>query len=197
MVNLDALAVGDFCNIYGGFYDGDDYDLDYYTGEEKQASKADHTEGYYFAADLAQQLGFKVYRPKDLDGYYAENGRGMELQEDAFFTNPWTYENPAPANKQFIGPSPTTIGASDHAPFAIRGIPYIYFEATNWWAEGTDPNTAYLGYTETYDESIGEGGMIMNTDYDTLETMQKYFPDRAEKHYKLYSPLLSALLLVG
>ena len=195
MINLDALACGDFCNIYGGVY-GDDYDLDYYTGEETVEPKAEHAEGYDFAADMAERIGFQVYRPKDLDGYYASNGHGMELQEDAFFTNPWTYENPAPENMQFIGPSPSTIGASDHAPFAVRGIPYIYFEATNWWAKGTDPSTAYMGYTETYDESIGVGGQIMNTDYDTLDTLQRFFPSRAEQHYRLFSPLLSSLLLV-
>ena len=196
MVNLDALAVGDFCNIYGGVY-GDDYDFDYLTGEETvDQPKAEQLEGYYLAADTAEQLGFRVYRPKDLDGYYAKNGHGMEPQEDAFFTNPWTYESPAPANMNLMGPSPATIGASDHAPFAVRGIPYIYFEATNWWAEGTDPRTAYLGYTETYDESIGVGGQIMNTDYDTLDTLELCFPGRAEQHYRLFSPLLSSLLLV-
>ncbi len=195
MINLDALAFGDFCNIYGGVY-GSNYDLDYFTGNERVVPKAEQTEGYFFAADMAEQLGFKVYRPQDLDGYFAENGHGMELQEDAFFTNPWTYENPAPANMNLMGPSPATIGASDHAPFAVRGIPYIYFEATNWWAEGTDPRTAYLGYTETYDESIGVGGQIMNTDYDTLDTLELCFPGRAEQHYRLFSPLLSSLLLV-
>ena len=35
----------------------------------------------------------------------------------------------------------------------------------------------------------------MNTDYDTLENLNECFPGRAEKHYRLYSPLLSGLLL--
>lgn len=194
MINLDSIIFGDYCNIYGGVY-GDNYDLDYFTGDTVEA-KAEHLEGYDFAADLAEKIGFQVYRPKDLDGYYAANGHGMELQENAFFTNPWTYENPAPENQQLIGPSPCTFGVSDHAPFAVRGIPYIYFEATNWWAKGTDPNTAFMGYTETFDESIGDGGQIMNTEYDTLDTLRRYFPNRAEQHYRLYSPLLSSLLLV-
>ncbi len=197
MVNLDALAFGDFCNIYGGSY-GEDYDLDYFSadGEEAPQPEAERTEGYLFAADTAERLGFTVYRPEDLDGYYAKHGRGMEPEEGAFFTNPWTYAHPAPECMEFMGPSPTTIGASDHAPFAVLGIPYIYFEATNWWAGGEDSDLPYVGYIETYDLSLGEGGMFMNTDCDTLENLNALFPGRAEAHYRLYSPLLSALLLV-
>ena len=195
MINLDSLIFGDFCNIYGGSY-GDDYELSFYYGKTEAEPEVRLQEGYDFAADLAAQLGFKVYRVEDLDGYYAAHGHGMDLEEDAFFTNPWTYENPAPLNMKYLGPGPTTIGMSDHVVFAAIGIPYIYFEASNWWAEGTDPEASYTSYIETYDASIGKGGMIMNTEYDTPETLQKYFPDRPEKHYRLFSPLLSALLLV-
>ncbi len=198
MVNLDSLAFGDFCNLYGGVY-GDDYDVDYLAiveGEEIERPQPRQLEGYEFAADTAEQLGFRVYRPEDLDGYYAANGRGMEPEDGAFFTNPWTYAHPAPQNMEFMGPSPTVIGASDHAPFAVRGIPYICFEASNWWAEGGDDMTRYMGYTETGDASKGDGGQFMNTDYDTLENLRTLFPGRAEQHYRLFSPLLSALLLV-
>ena len=92
-------------------------------------------------------------------------------------------------------PSPAAFGASDHAPFAELGIPYIYFEATNWWAKGSDPWSAYTCYPETYDETLGDGGQFMNTRFDTLETLDRIFPGRAEQHYRQYSPLLSALLL--
>ncbi len=195
MINMDAFIFGDFCNIYGGIY-GDDYASSFSIGNSEEKPEVRNQEGYDFAAYQAELLGFKVYRPEDLDGYFAAHGHGMDVQDDAFFTNPWTNENPAPLNMEYIGPSPSTIPYSDHVPFAVRGIPYIYFEATNWWAEGPDPFYSYTGYVETYDESIGEGGMIMNTEYDTPETLQKYFPGRDEKHYRLYSPLLSSLLLV-
>ena len=198
MINLDALAFGDFCNIYGGVY-GDDYDADFIAvveGEDAPQPQPQQLEGYEFAADTAEQLGFRVYRPADLDGFYEANGRGMAPEDGAFFTNPWTYAHPAPQNMEFMGPSPTTISASDHAPFAARGIPYIYFGATNWWAGEADSDMPYMGYIETYDADKGEGGQFMNTDYDTLENLRALFPGRAEQHYRLYSPLLSALLLV-
>ena len=54
--------------------------------------------------------------------------------------------------------APATAGFSDHKAFAVRGIPYIYFEATNWWAKVSYQEYAYDGYTETYDTELGEGG---------------------------------------
>lgn len=194
MINIDAILFGDFCNIYGGAF-GSAYGpsgMFYIEGEALGEPYA--TEGYEFATDLAESLGFKVYRPADLDGYFADNGQGMD-PEEAFFTNPWTNANPAPVN--MMAPSPCAFCASDHAGFAARGIPYIYFEATNWWAEGNSEYLAYTGYPETYDATVGDGGMFMNTEYDTLDQLSSLFPGRAEQHMHMYSPLLSALLLAG
>ena len=194
MINLDALAFGDFCNIYGGVY-GDDYDSPFIElVEGEPLPEPDQLEGYSFATDVAEALGFKVYRTDDLDGYFEKNGKGMDVEDGAFFTNPWTNAHPAPMN--MLAPSPATYGGSDHAPFAVRGIPYIYFEATNWWAKGADESSAYISYVETYDASIGDGGKFMNRDCDTIENLNELFPGRAEQHYRMYSPLLSALLLV-
>ena len=61
---------------------------------------------------------------------------------------------------------------------------------------GESPELAYTGYIETEDASLGEGGMFMNTEYDTIEVLNRLFPGRAEQHYHLFSPLLSALILV-
>ena len=193
MINLDALLFGDFCNIYGGIY-GEDYISPFFAfDEDEPLPEPEQLDGYNFATETAEILGFKVYRTDDLDGVFEENGKGMEVEENAFFTNPWTNANPAPMNMN--APSPATFGASDHGSFAERGIPYIYFEATNWWAKGSDDYSAYTGYVETYDASLGDGGQFMNRDCDTLENLNALFPGRAEQHYRMYSPLLSALLL--
>lgn len=194
MVNIDALAFGDFCNLYGGVY-GDEYDAPYIVvAEEGEAlPEPEHVEGYAFAVDAARKLGFKVYTTEDLDGYFDANGEGMAPEDGAFFTNPWTNAHPAPM--YMVAPSPATINASDHVYFAVRGIPYIYFEATNWWAKGLEESFSYTGYVETYDETLGDGGAFMNTEYDTLENLNRLFPGRAEQHFRMYSPLLSALLL--
>ena len=194
MINVDAILFGDFCNIYGGLY-GDDYDQYSVTElDEDSFPEVRQTEGYEFAADTAESLGFKVYRTKDLDGCYAKNGKGMDLEKNAFFTNPWTKEHPAPHS--MLAPSPATIPASDHESFANLGIPYIYFEATNWWAGDPDDSYAYTGYIETYDTSLGDGGMFMNTEYDTMDNLNVLFPGRDEEHFHMYSKLLTALILV-
>lgn len=173
MINIDSIAFGDYCNIYGGI-----------TKDEK----VELTDGYELAMNRCEELGYKVYRTTDLDGYYAKNGKGPRLEENAVYTNPWTKKNPSPNGyKGFISPA---IGDwSDHKPFMDKDIPYIYFEATNWFAGD------YSGYYETNNIKLGENGTYMNTKYDTLKNLNKDFPERALSHFKLYSPILSSLMI--
>ncbi len=185
MINIDAIAFGDYCNIYGGCQDA----------ETKIISQL---EAYEYACQKAKELNYNVYGPEELDGYFAEHGSGPALDEKGLFTNPWTPENPAPENTvddRLLAYSPTTLPASDHVPFLLREIPYIYFEATNWYSASNYPEIAYIGYTDVGDPNVGDGGIIMNTEYDTLETMKKYYPGRSLEHFRLYSPFLSALIL--
>ncbi|MBE6028333.1 MAG: M28 family peptidase [Clostridiales bacterium] len=191
MVNIDSLAFGDYCNIYGGTYS----EMDMYS-DEPQTEAPPATEAYTFAADMAERLGFKVLRTEDLDGYYAAHGTGPEIEAGTLYTNPWTPQNPAPANSCAM--SPATLPASDHIFYMDRGIEYIYFEATNWFASAEDDEygLSYTGYLETYDTTLGDQGMFMNTEFDTWENLNGIFPGRAEAHFRLYSPLLSALILV-
>ncbi|MBQ1372173.1 MAG: M28 family peptidase [Oscillospiraceae bacterium] len=187
MVNLDAIAFGDYCNLYGG---------DPVNIKDERTTQDDRTEAYTFAADTAEMLGFRVLRTEDLDGYFEVHGSGPEIRADTLYTNPWTADHPSPAN--YSVPSPATLPASDHVGFAERDIAYIYFEATNWFAEGENDEveaTSYTGYVETYDSTLGVHGMFMNTEYDTWTNLNQFFPGRAEEHFRLYSPLLSALLL--
>lgn len=193
MINLDSLAFGDYCNIYGGSFGDSGMEI-----AVDQLEAPQDTEAYSFAADTAQNLGFNVMRTADLDGYFAEHGTGPDIRDNTLYTNPWTPENPAPANNSAM--SPATIPASDHIGYMDLGIEYIYFEATNWFAEsGNDEveGTSFTGYIETYDYSLGDHGMFMNTEYDTWKNLNEYFPGRAQKHFEIYSPLLSALLLVS
>ena len=104
----------------------------------------------------------------------------------SFKSNPWTWGNLSPENEDEVNPdyaSPSTGNWSDHAPFANKGITYLYFEATNW--EIPD----YTGYGETY-----MVGMIMNTENDNLAYIEHYFPNRPLNHLTKFSTLLNALL---
>lgn len=124
---------------------------------------------------------------KDAWPYYnaIEVAEGIGL---TFHTNPWTWENPAPGYDTPDYASPSTGDWSDHVGFAKRGIPYLYFEATNWYIPG--PYQEYDGYGETY-----LMGMLMNTKNDYLEYIEKYFPGRILHHITQFSALLNALVL--
>ncbi|MBR5969476.1 MAG: M20/M25/M40 family metallo-hydrolase [Lachnospiraceae bacterium] len=185
-INIDSVAFGDYCHLYGGV-----------------SSQADgsvtQTEAYDLAMQRAKALGFSVYDTAYLDGYFERTGAAPPTDDMGFFTNPWTREHPMPSvdtvYEDLAVFSPATVPYSDHHPFAELGIPYLYLEATNWFAKGTNPKLAYTGYYETADATLGEGGMFMNTEYDTEEVLEQLFPGRAQAHFKLYAPLLLSLLL--
>jgi alkaline phosphatase isozyme conversion protein len=78
-------------------------------------------------------------------------------------------------------------GTSDHFAFQQIGIPYAYFEATNWTLG--DRN----GYTQV-DPQFGESGEIWHTQYDNLEYLDKTFPGRVDAHLNLFVSVLQAIL---
>ncbi len=110
------------------------------------------------------------------------NSLGLSLK-----SNPWTWENPAPGFDEPDYASPSTGNWSDHKGFKAKGIPYVYFEATNWEIPG--PYDEYDGYGETY-----LIGMLMNTSNDYLSFIEKYFPGRIMQHFETFSKLLYALV---
>lgn len=182
MINMDSLAFGDYCNIYGGV-------TDFETG------KVSGTGAYKTAMKRAKTLGFHTWDTAKLDGYYAKNGHGPALDSIGLFTNPWTAKNPAPQNSVAYSPAQCA-NVSDHQAFVDKGIEYIYFEATNWYAMGKKPNSdSYTGYFETTDTSVGKNGMFMNTKYDTFENLDTLYPGRIVEHFNIYSILLSSLIV--
>lgn len=80
-------------------------------------------------------------------------------------------------------PAGTTGLWSDHAPFVKVGIPYGYFESTNWELGDMD------GYTQT--EKDGE---IWHTEKDTISYIEANYPGRMKDHLSTFSQVLSDLL---
>ena len=78
-------------------------------------------------------------------------------------------------------------GVSDHFAFQRIGIPFAYFEATNWTLGNQD------GYTQV-DPQYGEAGEIWHTQYDDLEYLDKTFPGRVDAHLNLFVSVLQAIL---
>lgn len=100
---------------------------------------------------------------------------------------PWTFERPAPGFSEPAYPSPSTGPWADYVAFRQRGIPYVYFEATNWDLPG--PKAQYDGRIET-----AEAGAIMHTPKDQLATVESLFPGRVLYHLQVYSTLLHTVL---
>ncbi|MBN2115964.1 MAG: M20/M25/M40 family metallo-hydrolase [Anaerolineales bacterium] len=84
-------------------------------------------------------------------------------------------------------PAGTTGDWSDHAPFMNAGIPYTYFEATDWALGDKD------GYSQVSTE-YGENGKIWHTKYDTLEYLNATFPGRLQERLNLFVTVLEAIL---
>jgi hypothetical protein len=84
-------------------------------------------------------------------------------------------------------PPGTTGDFSDHAPFKALGIPYTYFESTNWMLGDQD------GYTQVSPE-YGENGKIWHTSYDTLDYINTTFPGRIQERLNLFVVVLQGIL---
>jgi Zn-dependent M28 family amino/carboxypeptidase len=80
-------------------------------------------------------------------------------------------------------PAGTTGLWSDHAPFAGKGIPYAYFESTNWELEDLD------GYTQTEKD-----GAIWHTSKDTIQYIEENYPGRIQERLSTFSEVLRDLL---
>ena len=84
-------------------------------------------------------------------------------------------------------PPGTTGDWSDHVPFKSKGIPYVYFESTNWNLGAQD------GYTQV-DMEYGVNGEIWHTDHDTVEYIDSQFPNRVDERLGTFTHVLSTFL---
>ena len=80
----------------------------------------------------------------------------------------------------------TPCECSDYDAFVKAGIPFAYFEATNW-------NLSPDAMTQV-DPQYGVDGEIRHTEYDTIEYLDETFPGRIDEHLNLYVSLLYDLL---
>jgi hypothetical protein len=80
-------------------------------------------------------------------------------------------------------PDGSPCDCSDYAPFEKVGIPFAFFEATNYNLGEKN------GYTQT-DRKNGEQGKIWHTKYDNLTYIDQTFPGRIDEHLNLFVTLL-------
>lgn len=84
-------------------------------------------------------------------------------------------------------PAGTTGDWSDHAAFKNAGIPYMYFESTNWSLGDED------GYTQV-DPSLGADGEIWHTEFDTMDYINENFPDRITDRLTTFTTVTETIL---
>jgi hypothetical protein len=84
-------------------------------------------------------------------------------------------------------PAGTTGDWSDHAAFMEKGVPYIYFESTNWTLGVKD------GYTQV-DPKYGVDGEIWHTEFDNLEYLEENFPGRTALRLSTFSQVIQEFL---
>ncbi len=143
-------------------------------------TSGDYCTLYGGVADTASRT---VNQLEAFDLFY---GTGLRLGLD-IRVSPWTFDHPAPGTDTPKYPSPAAGPWGDFVDFAAVGIPYAYFEATNW--EIPDMNGYYGERTET-----AEAGTILHTDKDTLAFVEEPFPGRVLNHLQIYSLLLHTVL---
>ena len=85
-------------------------------------------------------------------------------------------------------PTPTKATASDQMPFANVGIPYIYWEASNWNGE------PYTNFYQTSNSAVNGGTIMHKAEYDNLTFIENTFGTRAYEHLQAYAKLLDYLL---
>ena len=90
-------------------------------------------------------------------------------------------------NVSLTYPDKNGIGSSDYVPFQAVGIPYVYFDTTNWTLGDKKGSTQV-------DAGFGENGVIRHTKYDTLAYLDANFPGRVDQHLNLFVSVLSNLL---
>ena len=79
------------------------------------------------------------------------------------------------------------IGSSDYVPFQAAGIPYVYFNSTDW-------NLGDKKGATQVDAKYGENGVIRHTKYDTLDYLNASFPGRVEQRLDVFISVLYNLL---
>ncbi len=84
-------------------------------------------------------------------------------------------------------PDGSPCDCSDYSAFQKAGIPFAYFEATDWTLGDQD------GWTQV-DPKFGKQGEIWNTKYDYLDYINQNFPGRVEQHLNLFVKLIYGAL---
>ncbi len=85
-------------------------------------------------------------------------------------------------------PTPTKNDGSDQTAFNAAGIPYVYFEASNW--NGGN----YTNFYQTSNALVENGKIMHVAEYDNTTFLNATFPGRVQEHLTAYSRLVYEML---
>lgn len=85
--------------------------------------------------------------------------------------------------KELDDPDGTPCDCADYGPFQAAGIPFAFFEATNWNLGKKDGETQVS-------LQFGKRGVIRHTQYDNLGYIDATFPGRIDQRLNLFVTLL-------
>ena len=98
----------------------------------------------------------------------------------------WNFDLEGRTAAELNNPDGSPCECADYDAFESAGIPFAYFEATNW-------DLAPDAMTQV-DLRYGDRGKIRHTEYDTIEYIDATFPGRIDHHLNLFVTLLVDLL---
>jgi alkaline phosphatase isozyme conversion protein len=151
---------------------------------------------YFYLNQMSQEEFENVIGMVDLDGLiagnvayvYGDEGQQSHVRDWAVeWASGNGFDLQTIRNVDLTDPK-TGKGTSDYAPFRDAGIPYAYFQSTDW-ALGDKK-----GHTQV-DPRYGDNGVIRHTKYDSLDYLDTTFPGRVDQHLDLFVSVLSNLLI--
>jgi hypothetical protein len=146
---------------------------------------------YYYAGTMGQPARDNTIVMVNLDSLAAGDNLYVYSDEggDAFLRDwvlTWAGDNGQPLQTIRNVDLEDDGYVADYGAFVDQGIPYIYFEATNWTLGDQD------GYTQV-DPQYGDAGYIWHSQYDNLAYLDATFPGRVNEHMRIFVSALYAI----
>ena len=171
---------------------------------------------YHFLEDFLDPNGLtdKVFCNINIDSVGGGDrlfAYGGFYDEEGALQNDWVYREANKAAHQTGTPlytlsdlveiyqTPTRISGSDHHYFNVRGIPYIYMEASRWCLEdgsgGNEHSNRHYHFQSADPRLSDTGGQIMHMKYDNFDLLEELFPGRLQFNLGSVVKIVSRMLL--
>jgi alkaline phosphatase isozyme conversion protein len=123
----------------------------------------------------------------DIAYVYGDAGSARSIRDWILKTAGASFQLQTRPVKDLDASDGTPCDCADYGPFQAAGIPFAYFEATNWNLGKQD------GYTQV-NLQFGKRGEIWHTEYDNLAYIESTFPGRIDQHLSQFVTLVYDIL---